>query len=151
MSVIAWDGKMIAADKQATCAGLRTTVTKLRRVQAEPGQFGYGEVMAVAGDQDSGLMVMLWYEQGADPAKWPACQSDKDAWCRLLVASADGARIFERQPMSLKIEDPFYAHGSGRDYAMAAMACGKSAEEAVLIASRFDNGCGMGVDVVRFG
>lgn len=40
------------------------------------------------------------------------------------------------------------AWGSGRDYAMGAMARGANAKEAAEIAMRFDNGCGMGIDVV---
>jgi len=31
MTIIAWDGKMLAADKQSTCAGHPSTVTKIFR------------------------------------------------------------------------------------------------------------------------
>lgn len=139
MSCVAWDGKEIAADKQATCSGLRVTTTKLRRIDS-------GEVLAWTGEQDSGEMVARWYEQGADPAKWPACQSDKDLWSRLIVASGEGVKFFERQPVAVDVEDGFMAWGSGRDYALGAMARGARAREAVEIAMRFDNGCGLGVD-----
>lgn len=143
MSVVAWDGKTIAADKQATCAGLRFKTTKLRRLES-------GEVLAWTGDQDSGQIVAKWYSDGADPEKWPACQADKDVWARLIVAHGGACRVFERQPVAMPIEDEFMAWGSGRDYAMGAMARGASAEEAVAVAMEFDTGCGMGVDVVRF-
>lgn len=43
---------------------------------------------------------------------------------------------------------PFWAAGSGADYAMGAMAAGKDAKEAVEIACRFDINCGLGVDVL---
>lgn len=39
--------------------------------------------------------------------------------------------------------------GSGRDFAIAAMHCGKTAREAVEIASLYENGCGNGVDVLE--
>lgn len=37
----------------------------------------------------------------------------------------------------------------GTPHPIAAMALGKNAVEAVLLASRFDNGCGMGVTVLE--
>jgi ATP-dependent protease HslVU (ClpYQ) peptidase subunit len=43
-------------------------------------------------------------------------------------------------------EDKKTATGSGRDYALAAMHCGKTAREAVEIACLFETGCGNGVD-----
>jgi len=139
MSVVAWDGKAVAADKQATCSSMRFTVTKLRRL-------GTGEVLAWTGDLDSGVLLAQWFEDGADPAKWPKCQEDKDQWVRLLVFSSAGARFYERQPVAVAIEDRFMAWGSGRDYAVGALACGKTAREAVEIAARFSTECGMGVD-----
>ena len=141
MSVVAWDGKSIAADKQATAGGLRHTTTKLRRLDS-------GEVLAWTGDQDSAGMVAKWYADGADPAKWPESQKDKDDWSRLIVATADSVKVFERQPVFSLIEDQFLAWGSGRDFAIGAMARGASAKEAVEVAMKFDAGCGLGVDVV---
>lgn len=43
-----------------------------------------------------------------------------------------------------------WAMGSGADYALGAMACGASAQEAVKVASGLDTGTGMGIDCVRF-
>ena len=139
MSCVAWDGKTIAADKQATCSGLRFKTTKLRRLAT-------GEVLSWTGDQDSGEMAAKWYEDGADPEKWPECQKDKDMWSRLIVASASGVKVFERQPIATAIEDEFMAWGSGRDYALGAMARGASAQEAIETAMKFDSGCGLGID-----
>lgn len=144
MSVVAWDGKSIAADKQATVSGLRFKVTKIWRIKS-------GEIIAGTGDWDSFAMVAKWYEEGADPGKWPACQSHKDDWARLTVVGPDGVKVYERQPVFIRVEDPFMAWGSGRDYAMGAMARGANAKEAVEIAMRFDNGCGLGIDAMEVG
>ena len=143
MSVVAWDGKTLAADKQATNSGLRVTTTKLRRLKDHNSD----TVIAWTGDQDHGETVALWYSRGAIPADWPECQKDRDAWARLIVASPSGAFFFERQPVPIKVEDKFAAWGSGRDYALGALACGKSARQAVEVACRFDSGCGMGIDL----
>lgn len=143
MSVIAYDGKTVAADKQATCMGLRLTATKIKTLLS-------GEVLAWTGEQDSGEMMAAWYADGADPKKWPSCQNDKDLWCRLIVFGTDGkVKTYERQPVAFAMEDATMAWGSGRDYAIGAMAKGADALEAVQIACRFDNGCGMGIDHAR--
>jgi hypothetical protein len=143
MSVVVWDGKSVVADKQATCAGLKLTATKIRRV-------GDGLILAWTGEQDSGEMMANWYVLGQDPAKWPSCQADKDLWCRLVVFHTDGSvETYERQPVPFPMLDAFMAWGSGRDYAMGAMARGATAREAAEIACRFDNGCGMGFDELQ--
>lgn len=139
MTVIAWDGKTICADKQATCGNTKSTTTKLRRIAT-------GEVLAWTGDQDSGEMLAKWYADGADPKWWPDFQKDKDDWCRLVVADANGVRYFERRPIATAVEDRFRAFGSGADLALAAMHCGRTAREAVEVACIYDAGCGQGVD-----
>lgn len=142
MTVIAWDGRTIAADKRATCAGVHFTTTKLRRLAS-------GEILAWTGDQDAGMAVAEWYANGAHVADWPASQKDKEAWSRLIVVRKDGVRFYERQPVAVKIEDGFCAWGSGRDFALAAMSLGQSAREAVQVACRFATDCGNGVDVME--
>lgn len=141
MTVIAWDGKMLAADKRAVCYGVCFTTTKVRRIAS-------GELLAWTGSQDAGELLAKWYADGQDPGKWPDVQKDKDDWCRLIVVGEDGARFFERQPVAMKVEDKFSAWGSGRDFALTAMHLGKNAREAVEIACLFENGCGNGVDVL---
>lgn len=144
MTVIAWDGKTLAADKRSTNAGLITTTTKLRRVREA--------ILAWTGDHDSGEMMARWYETDlADPAKFPECQKDKDGWARLIVCTTVGVFYYDRYPVAIKMEDPFMAWGSGRDFALAAMHCGRPAAEAVRIACLFENGCGNGVDAMQLG
>jgi hypothetical protein len=138
VSVVAWDGKSIAADKQATSSGLRIRTTKMRELGSE--------VLAWTGDQGSGEAVAQWYADGADPAKWPESQKDKEDWARLIVAGANGVKCYERQPIPVRVEDEFQAWGAGRDYALGAMARGATAREAVEIAMRFDASCGLGID-----
>lgn len=140
MSVVAWDGKTLAADRQATSCGLRTATHKARRL-------ANGEVIAWVGDKDYGQALALWYERGRDAAAWPEFQNDKDDWSRLIVAGESGVRTYERQPIELVDLDAIQAWGSGRDYALGAMAMGADAAEAVQVACRFDANCGMGVDI----
>ena len=144
MSVVAWDGRFIAADKQATNSGLRIKTTKMRKLNS-------GEITAWTGDQDSGLALARWYEAGASHEKWPDFQKDKENWTRLIVAGPRGVVFFEQQPEPQVVEEPFMAWGSGRDFAMGALAHGATAEEAVIITCRFCITCGLGVDVIEPG
>ena len=143
MSVIAWDGQSLATDRQATNCAQRNTASKAIRIPS-------GEVVAWCGEQDQGLILAKWYEDGADPSKWPEFQKDKEDWSRLVVASESGVKFYERHPVAMVEHDAFQAFGSGRDYAMGAMAMGATAAQAVKVASQFNVHCGMGVDVFHF-
>ena len=139
MSVIVWDGKTLAADRQATCSDMAARVTKARRLES-------GEVLAWTGDQEQGLALARWYEAGADRDKWPAFQKGTD-WTRLIVADADGVHFYDKEPEQQRLEEPFAAWGSGRDFAIGALAMRANAEKAVEVASMFNVHCGCGCDV----
>ena len=151
MSVVAWDGKIIAADKLCVSADMRSTTTKIVRLPRESQkQLAGGPdlkevVLAWVGEQGGGLALLDWYKSGCNPADWPAAQRTAD-WTRLLVADKDGVVFYEREPRAQKVEEPFMAWGSGRDFAMGAMAMGADARQAVEVASRFSTNCGGGVD-----
>jgi len=138
MSVIAWDGKTIAADKSSTCCEMRAPVTKILRLKS-------GDVVAWTGGQEQGMALAEWYENGADRTTWPEFQKGDD-WTRLIVASKAGVFEFERLPFPQKIESPFRAWGSGRDFAMGAMAMGADASTAVIVATTYNIHCGCGLD-----
>lgn len=141
MTVIAWDGKTLAADKRMVSAGLILTTTKIRRIG--------GLLVGAAGNISSTAELMAWVERGRNPVDWPASQKDKEDWAGLLVI--EGRRIlrYEQSPFPCELEDRVVATGSGRDFAIAAMHCGKTAREAVELACLLENGCGNGVDVLE--
>ena len=141
MSVIVWDGTTLAADKRACLGSLIMTTTKI---------FRSGDALAAyAGDADGGEEMLAWFGAGRDPEKFPASQREKDTWNGLLVVLPDGNLWqYERTPYPVKFPPQRFAIGSGRDFALAAMHCGKTASEAVEVACVFDNGCGNGVDVL---
>ena len=140
MSVIAWDGKSLAADKRACCNGLIRTITKAFDIN--------GVLVAYAGNADGGEEVVNWFKSGHDPEKFPQSQRG-DNWSGLIAIFEDGEIWrYESTPYPIKFPPQHFAIGSGRDYAMAAMYLGKTSAESVEIASVFDNGCGNGVDVL---
>jgi 20S proteasome alpha/beta subunit len=141
MTVIAWDGTTLAADKLA-CYGCQTyTTTKIFRF--EKGLLG------LAGESGLGLPVVKWVMHGAIADQFPALQSSKDDWQPVLWIDLNGViHIYERSPIPSIWEDGCCAIGSGREYAMAAMHLGCSAKEAVEVANALSCDCGRGVDVL---
>jgi hypothetical protein len=146
MTVIAWDGKTLAADKRASSVGYGYTVTKLRRLKD-------GSIAAITGNGDEAGAVLAWLNSERDPEKYPPAQKDNDT--SVLVVRRDLQTLgyellsFGKTPHPQKIEDPIYAMGHGRDFALAGMHCGLSARAAVELTCKLDFYCGNGVDVLE--
>ena len=139
MSVVVWDGRTLAADRQMVCAGLRSTVSKIRRLDD-------GTLLGVTGHHDAGLLMFRWYEDDAKREEWPDVQSGK-RWCRLIVVLPSGSvGFYEQQPEFQVVLDPFAAWGAGRDFAIGALAMGADARKAVEITNQFSVDCGLGVE-----
>lgn len=146
MSVIAWDGNCIAADKRIVNEYTVFTGNKLVEVMRESTRYIVGWV----GMRSQGLLLLQWFQQGEHIEDWPKCQT-KEEWTRFVVLNTRERQIYsyEYYPSALPLspENKFMAWGSGGEFAIGAMAMGASAVEAVEIASRFSRECGNGVDV----
>lgn len=141
MTIIVWDGKILAADRQATSSGIKREVTKIRKI----GDSLYG----ISGSFDRCMALFHWVENGKDPEKWPAFQRDSDDWVYMCEIAPGGiVKKYEREPYPMYIEETQYAQGCGRDYAMGAMWMGAGAVDAVKAACQFDPNCGMGIDIL---
>lgn len=147
MTVIVWDGTTLAADKMLDCYHARMTTTKIRRFKDRSGEY----LLGASGDAGAMGALMDWFVRGANPDKWPACQSTEHSGMLLVVSSAGWVKMYTTTPYGYDIQDPKTAQGSGRDYALAAMAMGADATKAVEIASQLDPSCGMGIDTLTFG
>lgn len=139
MSIVAYDGKSLAADRQMTRGNFKFEVRKIRRINSY--------VLAWTGYMSSGLAMAHWFENGALRGDFPACQQNNELWARLIVVSKDEVVYYEQTPHAIGVYAPYMAWGQGSDFAMGAMSHGATAKEAVEIACRFDTGCGFGVDV----
>ena len=141
MTTIAWDGQTLAADKRACYGGNIQTVTKIHRV--------HGCLVAGSGELSFILAMVEWVRNGRDPSSFPAHQRDKDDWQPVLVIEPGGVvLLYERTPHPIRWERLPCAIGSGRDFALAAMHCGKTAREAVELACALDVFCGNGIDTM---
>lgn len=141
MTIIAWDGKVLAADKKSTNHGFGSTVTKLFRVDD-------GGMAALCGDSSVALELLQWYRGNAVAKDFPAKARD-DVSSLIVVGCDQKLRVYSAGPIPEYKEDKFIAFGSGRDYALAAMYLGKSAREAVDVACFFDDFCGNGIDAME--
>ena len=111
MTIVVWDGSVLAADKQATTNDLVRKVTKIRRI--------HGNLVAVSGDWDRGQEVFDWYEKGAEPEKMPAFRKTDDFVGMLVITPDKRILKYERShvPMDFSEED-WFCMGSGRDLPM---------------------------------
>lgn len=137
MTVIAWDGRTLAADKRAVSGGgISRTCTKIER---------HGDcLIAITGDWDTGAEMREWFKAGAQPDKFPPkAREDKST---LIVIDSDSIRTWAVGPYPLHIEAERCCWGSGRDYAEAALYLGHDAQRAVEVACVFQTDCGNGID-----
>jgi hypothetical protein len=149
MTIIAWDGKTLAADKLA-CGSFKHNVTKITR---ESVFYEYRRTVLVgaAGPLDAASDLISWFIKDRTIDKFPQMQRSENDWASLLVIMDNGwIHRYDRSPISIKIPPQRYAMGSGCDFAMAAMYLGKTAEEAVKVACELDPSCGGGVDTLSF-
>lgn len=137
MTIVAWDGKTLAADKQSTNVGYGHTITKIFRVPG--GRVGF------SGAASHSLALLQWFKDGRDPLTYPKHDDPAGA----LFLPDEGGAWGYGGPYPEKYEDKFIAQGCGRDYALAAMYLGKSAREAVEVACALDVNCGCGIDVLE--
>jgi hypothetical protein len=143
MSVIAWDGTTLAADKRIVNGGIAKTCTKIFRHEKE--------LLGITGDWDIGAELREWYKAGAVPADFPDEARKDDGKAGLSVFDGKTVRVYSAGPFPLIVEDKFFAAGSGRDFAYAAMYLGRGAIEAVRIACHFQTDCGSGYDILTVG
>lgn len=138
MTVIVWDGCTLAADKRSTFGQAPITTTKIRRVREGKHLIG------AAGSTAKCRGMVDWYDKGAEPSTY---KDFGDA--QLLVVDEFGqAWMYDEAPWPVALGDAKVAIGSGMGEALVALACGKTAAEAVELVNRFNTTCGNGIDVL---
>jgi len=132
MTTIAWDGKSLAADTRCTTGGMPWQTTKAVRLKD-------GRLFAASGAGEDCEAVRTWLEGGEKP-------TPKD-FVAILIENGECIRM-EDKLVKMRVESPFHAVGSGRDYAIAAMHYGKTAREAIELAALYDIYTGTPVTVL---
>ena len=145
MTTIAWDGETIAADSQDTYNDMKTLSSqKLFRIDWDDGT---ADILATAGHGSAGMVFIEWYEGNPeldiDPQEYKLAINDTNLvdWdddFHILVWNDDGLFEVDRYYKMSKVDEPFFAVGSGACAALGAMHMGATAKEAVEIAKKID-------------
>lgn len=143
MTTIAVNKTMMAGDKQFSHSGgvVFTGKTKIYEIPTEAADAIFGNkrcFIGFAGNADAFADAIGYF--------WaPSDKPPKLRGVEMLMLNEKG-EIYHGTSFRnwLMINDPFFAIGSGMQYAMAAMASGKSPYEAVKVASKYDVNTGRG-------
>lgn len=136
MTVIAFDGKYLAADKQISWSCTFGTVTKIFKLDD-------GSFVAFAGNGAKAMEVLEWFRGDRKREDYPKSKEDDPASAYQVV---NGKMRLWDNGVWYELESKFFSTGSGQDFAHAAMHMGKNAIEAVQIAIECSHVCGQGID-----
>jgi len=145
VTVIAWDGRTLAADRMLCEDTTPLQSTKISKVRTPQGYV----LLGVAGRATCLTAYRRWAENGFDPDRWPDAL-DQDGTGALVVFPSGSIWEFENTRYPIELPDQNRAIGTGRVVALTAMHLGFSAKRAVEVACELDIRCGMGVDALTF-
>ena len=134
MTTIAWDGKTLAGDTRCNSGNVKFKVSKIRKHR--------GHLIGYAGPLDLAEEMFAWFKAGADPEQFPADQvSEEDRTDFLVITPKKQILLYQKSAYPLNMTaNKFFAIGSGRDFAIAAMHLGKTSAEGVALAGLYDTG-----------
>ena len=140
MTTIAWDGKTLSADGQSTSGStiVGTYVKKINTEIAPDLKVDGSQVVAIAlsgtcGDEyHVAKMLRSSVLEMHRELQFEAVVFTENGKCTVVYKGKDTelAKVWDQEPP--------YAIGSGRDFALAAMAMGKDSYDAVMFAADFD-------------
>lgn len=144
MTTFVFDGVTLAADRRLSGG---YNVPKVFRLKD-------GRYAAGCGDYDYVLEIIHWLNRGSPRDELPSLPDKDDegvAPADVIVVSPKGVVWWMTWPFlrEQRLTETKVAFGSGRDYALGAMAAGANARQALKIAHRYDPETGMGFDCVR--
>lgn len=118
----------MAADSRCTSSHIHHgNLLKVRKIA--------GGYVGFAGSAAEAMEFCKWFRDGADPLEWPHCQN---LTALVLVKRSKTVKcLWFEGPVPMDCSK-YAAIGSGADFAMAAMYCGKTATEAVKVAIQLD-------------
>lgn len=135
MTVIAFDGRIVAADTLVTSGDrmLHTAITKIVPL-VKDGEF---IVATTSGGCTSGLAMLAWFLSNGTET-YP-----DDGTARLSILRLDEpVEVYVGTIAQPTFEHYPYTAGSGADLALGAMEAGADAAKAALIACKHCNACG---------
>lgn len=142
MTTAAFDGKQFAVDSQWTHGDTPIYRSKLRRITFR----GERAVAAGAGLVEHWTPVIEWI--ASECKGEPPEIAEKNNFSILIVTKSRGVFYMDESLFVFELGQTRWAIGTGSDYALGAMAAGKTAAEAVEVASALDINTGGNIDSV---
>lgn len=140
MTTVAWDGKMLAADRRVSY-GTMSDANTTKIVKSKKGLCG------AAGNTAMCAAFKRWFLAG-EKGESPALARDGESATACIVRP-DGVRIMYDSYGWYEVDPGPFALGSGWEIAMGALRKGASAQEAVAIAASIDGATGNEIDVLE--
>lgn len=150
MTTVAVDKTSMACDLQFThSSGLKFkgfTKCKVVPKLISTSMFGAEKVIVGAcGDADKMGYAWAWLEDPVGFGKLPKLKE-----VEFVALTSDGDILTSSNLKNwIKVDEPFYAIGSGSHFAIGAMAAGKCPADAVKTAMKHDPATGMGVKTYK--
>lgn len=118
----------IIGDRQLTDADTICHIDKIFAIR--------GSLIGFAGDYAQALKFLEWFKntRAKKRVDYPNDLDDFEA----IEISKEGLFLWGENGISYQPNEPFWAIGSGRGYALGALAAGSSVKEAMEIAVRYD-------------
>ena len=140
MTTIAWDGKTLAGDKQATNGGTPWQTTKVFKIETNGKKY----LVGFSGNLADGQRFVKFVKEGFKG------KPKYDCLDAISIDEKGSITSYSENHNPDVIEPKFYAIGSGRDFALGVLAYGADAIDAVRIATELDINTGLGIDAVSF-
>ncbi len=144
MTTVAWDGKMLAADRQVTVNN--SVVGNMSKVHRRED----GALIALCGVAGTAAEFGRWFLAGEEGEAPSLKSATPDNSADILIIRPGKKLEWYDLDGWHYIETDRFAMGSGANLARMAMRCGKSAARAVELAAEFDIYTGPQVDVLHY-
>ena len=140
MTILVWDGKCLATDKQASIDIIKRKTEKAWEIRVD----GQRQIVSGVGVYSYIVILREWYKQGAAINNFPYTTTDDHA---LIVVKQNGLYVYDASPYPDYIGTEQRVFGNGSEIALGALAMGADAKKAVEIVNEHCVYCGLGVDV----
>ena len=138
MTTIAYKDGVIASDSRATWDDWAVSrCVKLYRAKSKSDPVKGDVIVGTAGHSSAALLFLDWLEVGGEPRLHDRGVNETTEF-ECLIMHKSGVWVGDRLCRLERLEEEFWAAGSGRHAALGAMWAGKSAIDAVRIATRID-------------
>lgn len=144
MTTITWDGHTLATDRAMESRGVLSETTKI--VECPTPQNGWPPgAFAGAGNVAYLTQYAMWIN---GIAQMPTCpEAEADNQCGLYVTSTGYCWLAMKRGVLVESRAGMEADGSGFEFALACMVCGKTARQAIELTAEYTQDAAMGVQI----